>query len=239
MKTRRNNKQSPTSKEDDAIKTISTEGTLQTQGAQAPAKQSRRKAHGDYLRNEQPLDRDKKMPARLLSSIKKVRAIAVASVADKEDTNIVVLSSGDEEDDDKSVVFCGLKSASQEQMEAALLTRKQQELESMKRSHAGRSVLLVEKVTRLLEPHAAAGIGPVGKDDAVFLCEKMFQLQEKFKRAKAPTCVSIGYHYTHNDNMHSIRTDGLLTIDDRKSLGHENTRNVAFLGNGIYTGTSK
>ena len=230
------------------MKPVSTsKGTPQTKGTKAHAnssRQSRRKAHGDP--NKQPLDEDKKMPARAFSSnarSTKKRLAAVAPIATKAVTDIVVLSLGDEEEDDdgdgSSVIFCGLKSATQDQMEAALLARKEQELECMKRSHAGRSVLLVEKVTRLLEPHADAGIGPVGKDDAVFLCEKMFQLQDSFRKSKVPANVSIGYHYTNNQNMHSIRADGLLTIDDRKSLGHENTRNVAFFGNGIYTGTSE
>lgn len=74
--------------------------------------------------------------------------------------------------------------------------RKHQEIESMKKSKEGRSVLLVEQVIRLVEAQPQPGIETVGKDDAVFLAERMLDQQEDFRQNGKPTHVSIGYHYT-------------------------------------------
>ena len=114
--------------------------------------------------------------------------------------------------------------------------RKQKEFNSMKDSKAGRAVLLAEKVIELLKENTADGIEPVGKDDAVYLAEKMMELQEVFETENRPTHVSISYHYTNSANMDSIRTDGLLTLEDRVAAKNSNTRNIAFFGNGIYSG---
>jgi deltex len=118
--------------------------------------------------------------------------------------------------------------------------RKKQELDSMKGSMAGRSVLLVEKTIRLIEALSTINdeLEPVGKDDAVFLAEKMLELQATFKKEGKPYHVCIGYHYTPSDNLNSIRTDGLLTVDDRIQAKHTNTKNSAFFGNGLYTATN-
>jgi deltex len=118
--------------------------------------------------------------------------------------------------------------------------RKKQEIDSMKGSMAGRSVLLVEKVIRLVEALSKnnADLEPVGKDDAVFLAEKMLELQETFKKEGKPSHVCIGYHYTASANLDTIRTDGLLTVDDRVAAKNANTRNSAVFGNGLYTATN-
>lgn len=114
--------------------------------------------------------------------------------------------------------------------------RKQKELDSMKDSKAGRAVLLAEKVIHLLQEHTTKGIEPVGKDDAVYLAENMMALQEVFETEGRPTHVCICYHYTSSTNMDSIRTDGLLTLEDRVATKNSNTKAVAFFGNGIYAG---
>ena len=177
-------------------------------------------------------------------SNKKMPAVAAAALnaamkKDWEEEALVILSS-DDEDDDKSVTFCGYTPyyPSLEEQQRALDARKKQEFEWMKNSHAGRSVLFVDRVLQLLKPHDGL-IDPVGKDDAVFLAQQMLTLQDEFKADKRPTHVSIGYHYTLKQNLNSIRTDGLLTIEDRSATKNPNKQNRAYFGNGVYTGTSK
>jgi deltex-like protein len=122
--------------------------------------------------------------------------------------------------------------------EQAKNKRKRKEMADMKSSTAGKAVLLADKVIQLVELLQDGGIEPVGKDDAVYLAEKMLARQEEFKQAGVPTHVSIGYHYTHQQNLEIIRTDGLLTVEDRKATNNKNTRNIAVFGNGIYTATN-
>jgi hypothetical protein len=136
--------------------------------------------------------------------------------------------------------------------EQAKTKRKRKEMSDMKNSTAGKAVLLVDKVIQLVErlqdsprkkkmnPESKNDdvIEPVGKDDAVYLAEKMLARQEEFKQAGVPTHVSIGYHYTRQKNLEIIRTDGLLTVEDRKATNNKNTKNVAVFGNGIYTATN-
>jgi len=128
----------------------------------------------------------------------------------------------------------------QSREERARDLRKQRELESLKTSKVGKAVLLVEKVIALVQSFhdADAGIECVGKDDAVFLAEKMLECQDIFKQDGRPTQVCLGYHYTHSTNLKNIRADGLLTIEDRQAANHKNTRNIAAFGNGIYTATN-
>lgn len=192
------------------------------------------------------------MPAIDLSRQNKVPALTSVDDRTKHASgkDILVLSSDDEDsnDDDVSVVCCGTQrlegaalAAHMESIEAHQREeRKHNELKWMKESHAGRSVLLVERIIQLIDKHKNAGVEPVGKDDAVFLAELMFQQQEKFKStAKTPSHVSIGYHYTQSESLGTIRTDGLLTVEDRVAAKKGSSRNNAYFGNGIYTGTSK
>ena len=130
--------------------------------------------------------------------------------------------------------------------------RKQKEIDDMKKSKAGRSVLLVDKVIQIVEqlqqgpsktetPAKTPGedISPVGKDDAVYLAEKMLELQETFHQQGVSTHVCLGYHYTNSANLDCIRTDGLLTIEDRTKTNNKNTKAVAHFGNGLYTATNQ
>ena len=112
--------------------------------------------------------------------------------------------------------------------------RRKDEHNMMKGSTAGASVLLVEQVITLLQPHLASGIKPVGRDDAVFLAEKILELQDTFKQGGCPPFVDIGYHYTAKSNIRAIRTSGLLTVEDRIAKKNKNVVNRAYFGNGIY-----
>jgi len=113
--------------------------------------------------------------------------------------------------------------------------RQESERKMMLQSPQGRAVLLVETVIRLMEPLVSSKIMPVGKDNAVYLAEKMILLQDEYKKQGRPTHVSICYHYTGTENMDAIRCDGLLTVDDRVGKKSEIIRHGAYFGDGIYT----
>ena len=130
--------------------------------------------------------------------------------------------------------------------------RKRKEIEDMRTSNAGRSVLLVDKVIQIVErlqqgpsktgttaKTTGEEIQPIGKDAAVYLAEKMLELQETFHTQGASTHVCLGYHYTNSANLDCIRTDGLLTIEDRTKTNNKNTKAVAYFGNGLYTATNQ
>ncbi|CAB9523544.1 unknown protein [Seminavis robusta] len=233
---------------------------------------------------------DRKMPAKATQSIAANVGINLFSDNEGENNDQESVIAIPSEDDDDSVVLVHpyrhfATKEEQEMTDAKLAAslqsaetkardhRKQQELDFMKKSHAGRAVLLVEKVIALLlkPEYVKEGIEPLGRDDAVFLAEQLFAMQAELQQKKIsskksqkddsappkgarksnkkkaiapntkeiPTHVSIGYHYTSQVNLDSIRTDGLLTIEDRQAATHTNMRNIAYFGNGIYTGTSK
>lgn len=114
--------------------------------------------------------------------------------------------------------------------------RKRKEFDHRTDSKTDRAGEMVKQVIQLLQTHATKGIEPVGKDDAVPLVVKMMELQEKFEKEGRPTHVCVCYHYTDSINMDSIRTDGLLTVEDRKTSKNTNTRNTARFVSGIYCG---
>eukprot|EP00547_Thalassionema_nitzschioides_P011625 CAMPEP_0194259772 /NCGR_PEP_ID=MMETSP0158-20130606/44349_1 /TAXON_ID=33649 /ORGANISM="Thalassionema nitzschioides, Strain L26-B" /LENGTH=542 /DNA_ID=CAMNT_0038999691 /DNA_START=253 /DNA_END=1881 /DNA_ORIENTATION=- len=78
----------------------------------------------------------------------------------------------------------------------------------------------------------------VNTDDMVFLAERVFKLQGKYKLSGKDTTVDIGYHYTRSENMHTIRTEGLLNFPERQSSNINAGFNGARLGHGIYTGSN-
>jgi hypothetical protein len=88
--------------------------------------------------------------------------------------------------------------------EQAKKKRKRKEEEDMKTSKAGRAVLMVDKVIKIVEQlrdpsktatvaatKSSRDIEPVGKDDAAYLAEKMLELQESFEKQGAPTQVCL------------------------------------------------
>jgi hypothetical protein len=121
----------------------------------------------------------------------------------------------------------------------------------------GRAVRLVEHVTQVVNDIAngleispvrvtravvdfASGhdISPVAVDDMVFLAEKLFVAQERFKCEGKSYKVDIGFHYTRNVNMERIRTDGLLNrVERAEGQIKDVVFNGAAFGEGIYTGT--
>ena len=182
--------------------------------------------------------------------------------SDHEKDILQLMFSSDEEGDDdgnsnrcahlntqnKTSVFLDLRADTkkQEQQDASFAAslqleeekqrdrRRKAEHDLMKGSAAGVSVLLVEKVIQLLRPHRASGVKPVGRDDAVFLAEKILELQDTFKQRGCPPHVDIGYHYTAQANIGAIRKGGLLTVEDRIANKNKNVENRAYFGNGIY-----
>ena len=163
-------------------------------------------------------------------------------------SNFVDLTSDDEDDDANDQSF---ERRQQEILDAEfaarLISREEaqlkrqrhrQETSALCQSPVGKSILLVESVVSLLQPYASMRIEPIGKDDAVFLAEKFLACQQNFKAQNKPIHVQLGYHFTRARNIEKIRTDGLLTIEDRLATNNENTKRSAFFVEGIYVGTN-
>jgi len=101
-------------------------------------------------------------------------------------------------------------------------------------SPTGIAILFLEHLDALLEPHSGHDILPLNQNNAVHWTERLLECQAKFKSQGKPTRIDIGYHYTHAAFFEGIQNKGLMTIDDRVTSGHQNTRNTAFFGDGIY-----
>ncbi|KAL7572670.1 hypothetical protein ACA910_010414 [Epithemia clementina (nom. ined.)] len=90
------------------------------------------------------------------------------------------------------------------------------------------------------------GIWAVAVDDMVPMAEQLIALQEQFlakqKLARGgdtvpiPHQVDIGYHWTHEENMSRIQTDGLLSKAERDTRNIQSARyHGSAMGDGIYT----
>ena len=104
-------------------------------------------------------------------------------------------------------------------------------------SHTGRAWKFVEKVFRLHRTkNYLTGVDPVAVDDMVFLAENMLRAQNEFRMKGLPWKVDIGYHYTKEENMARIKTDGLLSRAERHENQIKSSFNGEAYGPGIYTG---
>ncbi|CAB9500114.1 Probable E3 ubiquitin-protein ligase DTX2 [Seminavis robusta] len=139
----------------------------------------------------------------------------------------------------------------QAQEDLALEQRKQQEEEAMHRGTSGRAFLLVQKVLAAFQEvlqeesstdvHWKSLVQAVGKDDMVFLAEKMMQCQADFTTSTTSACgssVEIAYHYTHQERLDSIRQDGLLSRTQIASNTNFQARHGAAFGEGVYVGNN-
>ena len=119
--------------------------------------------------------------------------------------------------------------------------RKRKEMEQMKQTVAGRAVLLIESILRLVEneKYSKYGIEALNKDDAVYFAENLIVCKEHFQLQKKPDQVTLGYHYTRTACLENIRKNGLLTVEDRVAQNICNDKKPGeFFGQGIYTGTN-
>ena len=128
------------------------------------------------------------------------------------------------------------------------MQRKQREEMAMLCSNTGKAVLFVRKlITKMDEISSSSsssssdsainhGVELLGTHDLVYLAERLLDEQDKFIADGKPYYVDIGYHYTTAQNIERIRTDGLLTKQERNAKAIPNqTHNGSFLGDGIYT----
>ena len=81
----------------------------------------------------------------------------------------------------------------------------------------------------------AVSLELVGIDDMLVLVERLAEAQAVFGFDQKMTHVDIGYHYTRGDNLHNIRSNGLLTRTERRAKGVDNNYNGSAWGDGVYT----
>jgi hypothetical protein len=109
---------------------------------------------------------------------------------------------------------------------------------AMLSSNAGKAILFAKKLLQRTQDlrNEWELVNALATDDLVFLVERMLDVQDRFIEEGKPHSVDIGYHYTKDDNIERIRTDGLLTRQDRRGKSIFATReNGSFFGDGIYT----
>ena len=113
---------------------------------------------------------------------------------------------------------------------------------TMLSTHFGRACLFVQEVLRRVEffkstdPGIDSSFDAVARDDMVFLAEKTFVMQEHFRLAGKPTRVDLGYHYTNEASLESIKSNGLMSKRERDQSSISVSRNNgASYGDGVYT----
>jgi hypothetical protein len=112
----------------------------------------------------------------------------------------------------------------------------------MEKSSNGRAVIAVQEIIALVTEAkkkypilAQYNVNSVSQDDMVFLARQILDLQDEFKAKNLPSYIDIGYHYTNQNSMPHIRTNGLLTKADRESQKVTSTFHGSVFGDGIYT----
>lgn len=74
----------------------------------------------------------------------------------------------------------------------------------------------------------------LARDDAVGLAERFRQCQNAFLQAKKPHTVTLGYHYTDDSNIQSIRERSLLSRPERQLNNAGPAQGGTLFGDGIY-----
>ena len=137
-----------------------------------------------------------------------------------------------------------------------------QEHQEMTKNITGKAFLLVKKIVELatnLKSHKhfshlvhTCSIENVAVDDLVYLSERLLTQQEDFANGQnstlgindiaaagssppIPTHIDVCYHYTNPRNMDNIRTNGLMSLQERTNQNISSQSNGASFGDGIYT----
>jgi hypothetical protein len=80
------------------------------------------------------------------------------------------------------------------------------------------------------------GLQTLAQEDLFFLAQALMRLQADFRQAGKPTRVDLGFHYTKQENLSRIRTNGLVTKADRESRNIiPKIWNGSSYGGGVYT----
>lgn len=74
----------------------------------------------------------------------------------------------------------------------------------------------------------------LASDDVVGLAERLLQCQSAFQQDKKPHAVTLGYHYTDDSNIPSIRETSLLSRPERQLHNTGPTEGGSRFGDGIY-----
>ncbi len=118
--------------------------------------------------------------------------------------------------------------------EVNTIMKKRREVEElrMKSSIHGKAwELVVESMA--LSSHIEH-VDTIAKDDMVYLAERLLMAQEDFKSRNLPYKVDIAYHHTESINLESIKTNGLLSRNEREERNIRSKFNGSACGEGIY-----
>ena len=100
-------------------------------------------------------------------------------------------------------------------------------------------IALVTEAKKKYPILAQYNVDSVSLDDMMFLTRQMLDLRDEFKTKNLPWYIDIGYHYTNQNNMAYIRTNGLLTKADRDSQKVKSSKfHGSVFGDGIYSSES-
>jgi hypothetical protein len=100
----------------------------------------------------------------------------------------------------------------------------------------------VEKVLEMVDEMSkveGSMVQAVASDSMFYVAQRMLSAQQVFAMAGKPTAVDLGYHYTQKENMVTIRSDGLMSSQERATKGVSAVNyHGALYGQGVYTATN-
>jgi len=114
---------------------------------------------------------------------------------------------------------------------------------TMMTTHTGRAW---EFVRAVVDRHQKLRSSPKGRgdkisnisvvDDMLSQAERLLDCQKEFQQLNAPSKVRLAYHYTREDNMDRIKTEGLMTRADQDRTSAR--LNGIVYGDGVYVSTN-
>ena len=110
--------------------------------------------------------------------------------------------------------------------------RKEEEELRMKSSIPGKALNLVKEAMRVSSQ--IEDINTIAEDDIVYLAERLLMTQKDFKDRNVPWRVDIAYHHTQSINLKTIKTNGLLSRQEREDRNICSKFNGIAHGEGIY-----
>ncbi len=116
--------------------------------------------------------------------------------------------------------------------EPEVKVRREEEEKRMKSSIPGRAWDLVKAI--LVLSSQIEDFEAIAEDDMIYLAERLLRAQKCSKELNLPWTVDIAYHHTQSINLKTIKTDGLLSLQEREERNIRSPYNGSVHGDGIY-----
>jgi deltex-like protein len=152
----------------------------------------------------------------------------------------------DDEEGDTDAALARLLQADEYQNGVSAQDNSTAEESYMMATNTGKAVMFVKEMIETIQQIHANSTDPcecqvenIARDDLVYMAERLLDTQEEFAKDGKPHHIDLGYHFTKEEALERIRTDGLLTRKDQEqnSIGQRRRPmlGASYFGDGVYT----